>query len=51
MSVYLKQFSRGPKIKKEISAYLDFYNEECLYSTFKKYNGLTYQKGFDLSYM
>ncbi len=53
--VYLKQFSGGVEARKEIGEYLEFYNEERPHSTFnghtpsEVYNGVTYQKGFDLS--
>lgn len=53
--VYLKQFSGGQEARKEIGEYLEFYNEERPHSTFnghtpsEVYNGVTYQKGFDLS--
>lgn len=53
--VYLKQFSGGTEARKEIGEYLEFYNEERPHSTFnghtpsEVYNGVKYQKGFDLS--
>jgi len=53
--VYLKQFSCGTEARKEIGEYFEFYNDKRPHSTFnghtpsEVYNGVTYQKGFDLS--